>query len=275
MQEFVSVQVIGVDAAPRTRRWTGRFSCSERWWWLVRVAGYVRVSTDVQAEKGFGLQVQQKAIRAWAKEQGHRLIRICGDEAASGAKELDRRPALAEALGMVRRGDVGGIVVPRLDRLARDLILQEQLLVEVKRGGGQLFSTSSGEQAFLQDDASDPSRRLIRQVLGAVSEYQRAMIALRLASGRARKNAAGGYAYGAPGLGFRAEGGALVRDEKEAAALLRITELREKGNSLREIAATLTTEGYQPKRSRHWHPESLRRTLNRVSDSPTSCSTKR
>jgi DNA invertase Pin-like site-specific DNA recombinase len=62
-------------------------------------------------------------------------------------------------------------VVYRLDRLARDLVLQEQLLAEVWRSG-ELFSTAGGE-ANLHGDPEDPSRRLLRQVLGAVSEYER------------------------------------------------------------------------------------------------------
>jgi hypothetical protein len=71
----------------------------------------------------------------------------------------------------VKDGRAGAIVVYRL---AGDLVLQEQLLAEVWRSG-ELLSTAGGE-AHLHDD---PSRRLIRQVLGAVSEYERAMIALR------------------------------------------------------------------------------------------------
>ncbi len=58
-------------------------------------------------------------------------------------------------------GTVGGIAVYRLDRLARDLVLQEQLLAEVRRMGGQLFTTSAAEAGYLADDPDDPSRRLI------------------------------------------------------------------------------------------------------------------
>lgn len=70
---------------------------------------------------------------------------------------------------------VQGIFVYRLARLARDLVLQEQLLAEVSRAGGQVFSTSGAEQHYLVDDSDAPSRRLIRQILGAVSEYERSM----------------------------------------------------------------------------------------------------
>jgi DNA invertase Pin-like site-specific DNA recombinase len=77
--------------------------------------------------------------------------------------------------------------------------------------GGELFSTSAAEAGYLPDDPDDPSRTLVRQVLGAVSQYERSMIALRLRSGRKRKSEKGGYAYGSPPYGFRANGYALVR----------------------------------------------------------------
>jgi DNA invertase Pin-like site-specific DNA recombinase len=159
---------------------------------------------------------------------------------------------------------VGGIVVYRLDRLARDLIIQEQLLAEVRRMGGEVFSTSAAEAGYLTDDPDDPSRKLIRQVLGAVSEYERSMISLRLRTGRRRKAEKGGFAYGSPHYGYRAEGKQLVADEDEQAALARIRELRGDGRSLREIAGVLEAEGFRPKRSQRWHPESLRRIVARI-----------
>ena len=109
-----------------------------------------------------------------------------------------------------------------------------------------MFTTSAGEAGYLTDDPDDPSRRLIRQVLGAVSEYERSMIALRLRAGRRRKAEKGGYAYGSPPLGWRAERGELVVDDVEAEALARMAELRDDGASLREIATVLTEEGHGP-----------------------------
>ena len=142
------------------------------------------------------------------------------------------------------------------------MVLQEQLLAEVWRSG-ELFSTAGGE-ANLHDDPEDPSRRLIRQVLGAVSEYERAMIALRLRRGRAAKAARGGFAYGSPAFGHRAAGRALVPDEREQAAIARARELQVAGASLRQIGATLEAEGHRPKRGAHWHPTAVARVLRRL-----------
>ena len=86
----------------------------------------------------------------------------------SGSNGIDQRRALGDALELISDGKAAGLVVYRLDRLARDLIIQETLLAEVRRLGGEVFSTSVAEAGYLNDDPDDPSRKLIRQVLGAV-----------------------------------------------------------------------------------------------------------
>jgi DNA invertase Pin-like site-specific DNA recombinase len=235
----------------------------------MRVVGYIRVSTNRQAERGFGLDVQARSVRAWARASGHTLVGIHRDEGVTGSNGLADRIGLVDALEEIRDRKAAGLVVPRLDRLARDLIVQEQILSEVKRLKGEVFSCSAAEAGYLADDPDDPSRKLIRQVLGAVSEYERSMVALRLRSGRRRKADRGGYAYGSPHYGTRAENKALVADDAEQATLDRIRELHGEGASLRTIAETLTAEGHAPRKSKlrqsdEWHPESLRRIISRL-----------
>jgi DNA invertase Pin-like site-specific DNA recombinase len=228
----------------------------------VKVVGYVRVSTDRQAEEGLGLEVQEMAIRGWAKAEGHQVVIVARDEGVSGS--LEDRPGLDDAFCWLRERRADAVVVYRLDRLARDLILQEQLLAEVWRLGAQVCSTMPGEAGYLSDDPDDPSRRFIRQVLGAVAEYERATIVLRLRSGRRRKAEKGGYAYGAPSFGLMAHNGALEPVEAEQAALARIRELRASGASLRTISARLEAEGLRPRRGVKWHPTTLARVIRRM-----------
>jgi len=230
----------------------------------MRVAAYLRVSTDRQAEEGLGLEVQEHAIREWARTNAHRISSWHRDEGISGSNGLEHREGLADAFEALKAGTAAGLVVYRLDRLARDLVLQEQLLADVRRHGAEVFSTSNAEASYLSDDPDDPSRKLIRQVLGAVNEYERAMITLRLRAGRRRKHDTGGYAYGSPPYGYRSHGGTLIKDENEQAALARMRELRQDGASYRRIADTLQTEGFRPKRGRLWYPMTIRQILTRT-----------
>jgi DNA invertase Pin-like site-specific DNA recombinase len=118
----------------------------------VKAAAYLRISTDTQAEHGLGLDVQRQAIRAWARDHRHKIASWHSDEGISGSNGLDSREALPDAVGETREGRAGGLVVYRLDRLARDLILQETLLAEITAIGGRVFSTMPGEQDVISDD---------------------------------------------------------------------------------------------------------------------------
>jgi DNA invertase Pin-like site-specific DNA recombinase len=230
----------------------------------MKVVGYLRVSTDWQAEEGLGLDIQERAIRKWAKDNGHTVAGIFRDEGISGSNGLDTRLGLADALDALRDGTASGLVVYRLDRLARDLVLQEQLLGEAWRIGASVFSTSGAEAGYLSDDPNDPSRALIRQVLGAVSQYERSMIALRLRSGRMRKRETGGFIGGTAPLGFRVERRALVPDDEEQRVVERIRQLHLEGKSLREIGKVLDAEGLRPKRGGRWHSTTINRALQRA-----------
>jgi DNA invertase Pin-like site-specific DNA recombinase len=229
----------------------------------LKVAAYLRVSTDRQAEEGLGLAIQRGAIAEWSRTHGHEIVGWYADEGISGSNGLDTRIALPDALEQVRTGRAAAVVVYRLDRLARDLIVQETLLSEIKRIGGVVHSTAASESIYLVDDPEDPSRRLIRQVLGAVSEYERSMIALRLRSGRRLKAQQGGFAFGSPPMGYVAKNGELSQDPAEQAALKRARDLRREGHSLRQTAAVLAEEGHTAKRGGPWHPTTLARALAR------------
>jgi DNA invertase Pin-like site-specific DNA recombinase len=221
---------------------------------------YVRVSTDRQAENGLGLAQQEKSIRAYLRHHRVRQVRFFEDRGVSGA--VEDRPRLAELLAELRPADV--VVVARLDRLARDLLTQEFLLRDIRRRGADLISCSVAEADYLRDDPHDPTRKLIRQVLGAVSEFERALIRLRLQRGRALKAELGGFAYGSPPFGFRAEGGELAEEPTEQEAIRLALDMKRKGQSLRQIGTALTDAGFSSKRGGDWHPTTVARMLSGV-----------
>jgi DNA invertase Pin-like site-specific DNA recombinase len=206
-----------------------------------KVLGYTRVSTAEQVE-GFGLTVQRKAIAAYCKENGLRLIEVLSDEGVSGSNGLDARKSLSEVLAVVESGIVSGLVVYRLDRLARDLVLQETLMARMRKAGVEVLSVTEPDI-----DSDDATRVLVRQVLGAIAQYERALIRSRMAAGRAAKLATGGYGGGRPPFGWRAEGKQLVPDAREQAVIGLARQLHDEGLSSRQVAARLEQAGHRPK----------------------------
>jgi DNA invertase Pin-like site-specific DNA recombinase len=229
--------------------------------------GYVRVSTNRQAERGLGLPVQRQKIRAWAKANGHRLVALHEDAGVSGGNGIDDRDGLPLALNLLHDRQAEGLVVIRLDRLARDLMVQEAILAKVWDLGAHVFTAESGE--VRREDASDldddgPYRTAMRQMMGVFGQLEKAMIVRRLKAGRRLKADRGGYAYGSPPYGQKSDDHELVPDEQEQATIDRIKQLHADGQSFRSMAAVLTAEGHRPKRSDRWHSTSIRNIVVRL-----------
>jgi DNA invertase Pin-like site-specific DNA recombinase len=229
----------------------------------LRLIGYRRVSTAGQIDR-YGLPAQETDLRAYARTSKHQLVRIETDGAKPGSLPPDERPGLLAALKAIERGEADGLLIPGdLDRLARELIVQEAILSRVWKSGGAVHATARGE--ILADDPDDPMRTAIRQFMGVVAQLDRALVAKRMRNGRKAKAATGGYAgYGSPAFGKRSVDGELVADEREAAVTARMCELRAEGKSYRQIATALNAEGLTSKRGGAWHPQTVVRVLERL-----------
>ncbi|PAZ15781.1 resolvase [Streptomyces sp. SA15] len=227
-----------------------------------------RVSTAGQAVDGYGLPAQEADCRRWAKAQTAPRIRIVhmvtdgdGKGGKSGTTLLDERPGLMEAVEWIAEGQADGILAPNLDRLARELTVQEAVLSYVWALGGRVFTADHGEH--LEDDASDPMRTAMRQMRGVFHQLDRGLIIKRLTEGRSAKGERGGYAYGAPRFGQRVEEGELTDDERENAIAEQMERWRdEEGLSIRAICARANEKGLRSKRGGKWHPTTVQRLLS-------------
>jgi DNA invertase Pin-like site-specific DNA recombinase len=219
-----------------------------------KAIGYVRVSTAEQVQ-GYGLPVQRQAIRAYCKDHDLRLVTTLADEGQSGSDGLDDRQGLADALVRIERGEAVALVVHRLDRLARDLLLQETIVARMRLVGADVVSVT------VPDGGDEHTRDLLRQVLGAVSQYEKAVIRGRMMAGKAAKIAKGGYGGGRPRFGYKAKDKALVVEEAEQATVRIAHQLRREGLSLRQIASRLEADGRSPKSGKRWHPTQVARIL--------------
>ena len=185
-------------------------------------------------------------------------------DAVTGKSDAVDREALTDALDDLATAD--GLLVGRLDRLARQLTVQEAILAMIWRDGRRAFAADQGE--ILQDDPDDPMRTAMRQVQGVFAQLDRAMTTKRLRDGRKVKAAAGRHAVGQYRYGYQGAGKGRERDaaparEDEQAAVARIVELRRAGQSYRAIAATLDAEGHRPRRAASWSAMAVRAVAQR------------
>lgn len=232
-----------------------------------RYVVYLRVSTEQQADTGGGLEIQERECRSWLRRHGHRLVEVCTDAGRSGTAELAERPGLVRALGLVQEDRADGVLVARLDRLSRDVVLQEQLLAELHRRGKELHSCSAAEDEHLIDSPDDPTRALVRRILGAIAAYEREVIRLRLVAGLERKKLAGGFTGGGVPYGWTSRRGDLVPVPAEQEALALMRTLQRQGRSYRSIGAALESRGipsHAP--SGKWRPNTIRAILIRESE---------
>jgi len=211
---------------------------------------YLRVSGRGQID-GDGFPRQLGAIEQYAATQGLKVRKIYREEGISGAKELENRPALQELLTAIGSSDVQVVVIEKLDRLARDLMVQETIIGDLRKRGIELVSVAEPDLC-----SDDPSRKLVRQIFGAISEYEKAMIVLKLRGARRRLKARTGRCEGEKPYG---EG----RNEKRV--VNRILALRAGGLAVDKIAAALNSENVKPKRGKMWYGASVNNVLKRHS----------
>lgn len=149
----------------------------------LRVLGYVRVSTDEQAESGAGLAAQRTTIEAACKARGFELVDIVEDAGWSG-KSLER-PGIIGALAQLDRHDVDGLVVAKLDRLSRSLIDFAGLMERARRRGWAVIALDLGV------DTTTAAGELVANVMASVAQWERRTIGERTRAAMAEKAAAG------------------------------------------------------------------------------------
>ena len=143
-----------------------------------RAALYVRVSSGEQKTGA-----QERALREYVQRRGWKLQQIYRDQGVSGASS--NRPALNELLKACRRGSVDVVVVWKFDRFARSL---KQLMSGLETCRALGIDFVSVTEAV---DTSLPAGELVFQMIGAVAQFERSLIAERVKSGLANARAKG------------------------------------------------------------------------------------
>jgi DNA invertase Pin-like site-specific DNA recombinase len=178
-------------------------------------------------------------------------IRLAGefyDGAVSGADPIDTRPGFASMLERIEGNGVRTIIVETASRFARDLMVQEVGHAKLRERGIDLIATDN-PGSFIDDT---PTAKLVRQVLGAISEFDKAMTVAKLRGARERKRREAGKCEGR-------KSHAELNPELVALAK-RLRRQKPKGGrmSLRAISAELATQGFLNENGRPFAAASVR-----------------
>lgn len=211
---------------------------------------YLRVSSAKQAKDGTdGFPRQRAAIRAFCTVKRFELLEEHADAGVSGTVPLEGRDGLTRALERCAETGAAILVIEKADRLGRDLIVSEMAVRAFAEAGVAVYVADTGQN--LSDADNDPSRKLIRQVLNAVAEYERSALVAKLRAARERKRRNGGHAVGCYRFGDHPE----RPDEIETLAIIRELRRRPPGRKrrpLHEIAETLNAQGRTSRSGKPW-----------------------
>ena len=197
--------------------------------------------------EGDGFTRQLKAIREYAAAHDIKIVTVYREKGVSGTKESADRPAWSDLMTALHSNGVRMVVIERLDRLARDLMVQETIVADLRKNGFELVSVAEPDLM-----ANDPTRILVRQMMGAVAQYEKSQIVLKLRGARVRKRAKEGRCEGRKPYGYY---------DGEAATLERLKALRAEGLGFDRIAARLNEEGVATRTGRPWHGVVVNRIL--------------
>lgn len=206
---------------------------------------YLRVSGKGQINKG-GFPRQRDTIRKYVKANNLEIVAEYRDEGVSGTKELEQRRGLAALLDHIESNGIKIVLVERADRLARDLMVSEVILGQFRDAGVSVIAADSGVDLTTGDD--DPTRTLIRQVLGAVSQFEKSVIVLKLRAARERTKRKTGRCEGRKPYGYYPGEDKVIKRIKE----LYRKPHGEKRLGFRTIANKLNEEGFPTRTGAKW-----------------------
>lgn len=228
--------------------------------------GYIRVSTETQSEKGFGLDAQRQAIEKYAYDNGLTVETIFEDAGISGnIKDIDdddainKRTGLIELMAALIPGDT--VIVLNTSRLWRSDMTKAIIRRELLKRQANVYSI---EQPKYNLYNKDPNDYLINAIMEALDVYERMNISMKLARGRTVKAKGGDKPAGLCPFGYKytEDKKSVVVNEAEAQTVKRIFALAQSGNTLTQIVNTLNGSGTMTRRGNEWTRASLHCILN-------------
>ena len=156
---------------------------------MTKAFAYLRTSSaaNVGADKDSEAR-QRAAIEAFARQSGYIIVDVFYDAAVSGADAIHERAGFSALLDRVASNGVRAIIVESPDRFARDLAVQLAGHDLLKSLGIALIPASAPD--FFTEDT--PTAVMVRQILGAVAQFEKTSLVMKLKAARDRKRKANG-----------------------------------------------------------------------------------
>ncbi len=197
---------------------------------------------------------QRDACEAYARSAGVKIAREFYDAAVSGADPIDARPAFIDMLAYCQEHAIDLILVETASRFARDLGVQIMGHDKLKQLGIDLVAADS-PAAFVDDS---PTSVMVRQILGSVSQFEKATLVAKLKMARDRKRAETGKCEGRKS--WQELDPDLIRETRRLARKPRHGRPR----SLRQISAELVRGGFLNSKSKPFEATQIKRLLGRA-----------
>ena len=204
-----------------------------------QIALYLRVSSEEQRERET-MEIQREFLEQYCQLYGLEVADVYEDDGVSGTIPLNERPAGRRLLEDAEQERFGAVLVSKLDRLGRTLLVIVDAHDRLQEAGGGVALVSGREPI----DTSNPSGRLIFQMLASFAEYDRENIAERTQAGQRRAFFRGRQVGAIPyGYDIVAKDGEFVVVEEEAGIVREIIANVAEGATLYSEAKRLNDEG--------------------------------
>lgn len=224
---------------------------------ILRAIGYVRVSTDEQAQEGVSLDNQKAKIRAYCNLHDLELDEIIEDAGRSG-KNLNRE-GVQSLIERIKEREIDAVIVYKLDRLSRK-VLDTLNLIELMKKHRVAFHSITDNI-----DTKTAIGKFFLNIMASLAEMERDLIAERTKDALRHKiennERAGQIPYG---WTLAPDGKALIAKDDEQEIIRLIRDRKDDGLGYRAICRELEGCGYKPV-GRLWHPQTIKNILHKAS----------